>query len=177
MAIERLGHQDVPIGDLTFFPGNARRGNVTEIRKSIARLGQYRSVVVRDTGDALVILAGNHTVAALDAEGHAAASCEVIRCTDDEARRVNISDNRLGELPGPDGNRYDDDELAVLLSYLEDDYAGTGWTAEDVEKLIGVPDFEPEDDSPRLDELEPRFCPKCGYDTANDPEALKVRPG
>ena len=90
---------------------------------------------------------------------------------------INISDNRLGELPGPDGNRYDDDELAVLLSYLEDDYAGTGWTAEDVEKLIGVPDFEPEDDSPRLDELEPRFCPKCGYDTANDPEALKVRPG
>ena len=172
MAVERLGTRDVPISDLTYFPGNARRGNLAEIRKSVKRLGQYRAVVVRDTGDALVILAGNHTVRAMADEGLETASCGVIRCTDDEARRVNIADNRLSDIATDD-----QDELVQLLSYLDEDYEGTGWTEEDVRKLIDVPDFEPEDESPRLDELEPRFCPKCGYDTANDPEALKVRPG
>ena len=141
--IERIGHREVGLKDLTFLPGNARRGNVAEIRKSVRRLGQYRSVVVRDTGDSLVILAGNHTVQALEAEGHTAASCEVIRCTDDEARRINISDNRLGELPGPDGSRYDDDALVELLSYLDGDYDGTGWTEEDVESLITPPEELP----------------------------------
>jgi 16S rRNA G966 N2-methylase RsmD len=87
-----------------------------------------------------VILAGNHTTDALEAEGFETVRCEVITCTDDEARRVNIADNRLGELPGPDGNRYDDDALVELLSYLDEDYEGTGWTAEDVEALITPPE-------------------------------------
>ena len=172
MPVERLGERDIDISALTYFPGNARRGNLAEIRKSVRRLGQYRAVVVRDTGSELVILAGNHTVQAMADEGLETASCGVIRCTDDEAYRVNISDNRLSDIATDDP-----DELVQLLSYLEDDYEGTGWSEEDVRKLIDVPDFEPEDESPRLDELEPRFCPKCGYDTANDPEALKVRPG
>ena len=172
MPVEQLGTREIAVSDLTFFPGNPRRGNLSEIRKSVARLGQYRSVVVRDTGSELVILAGNHTVQAMAAEGHEAVSCGVIRCSDEEARRVALADNRLSDIATDDG-----DALAELLSYLDGDYEGTGWTEEDVRKLIDVPDFEPEDDSPRLDELEPRFCPKCGYDTANDPEALKVRPG
>jgi ParB-like chromosome segregation protein Spo0J len=169
MTVAVQGVRDIPVADLTPFPGNPRRGNTAEIRASIRRLGQYRTVVVRDTGDTLTILAGNHTVQALQAEGHQTARCEIIQCDDDEARRVNLADNRLAELGG-----YDDDALVEILSYLDDDYEGTGWTEEDVRKLIDVPDFEPEDDSPRLDELEPRPCPKCGYDTANDPEALKV---
>ena len=57
--------------------------------------------------------------------------------------RINLADNRLAELGG-----YDDDALVELLSYLDEDYEGTGWTAEDVRKLIDVPDFEPEDESP-----------------------------
>lgn len=85
-------------------------------------------------------MAGNHTADALAAEGHQTARCEVIQCTDDEAVRINLSDNRLGELPGPDGFRYDDDELVQLLSYLDDDYEGTGWSAEDVEALITPPE-------------------------------------
>ena len=59
MAVEQIGTRSIAIADLTYFPGNARRGNLTEIRKSVRRLGQYRSVVVRDTGAELVILAGN----------------------------------------------------------------------------------------------------------------------
>jgi DNA modification methylase len=143
------GTRDIPIADLTRFPGNARRGNVAEIRKSIRRHGQYRAIVVRDCPDGLVILAGNHTRDALEAEGHDSARCEVITCTDDEARRVAIADNRLAELGG-----YDDDALVELLSYLDEDYEGTGWAEEDVLALLapdpeevppqGKPDSTPE---------------------------------
>ena len=130
------GTRDLPISSLTRFPGNARRGNTDEIRKSIRRHGQYRAIVVRDTGTELVILAGNHTRDALEAEGHESARCEVITCTDDEARRINLADNSLAEI----GDGYDDDALVELLSYLDDDYEGTGWTAEDVEALITPPE-------------------------------------
>jgi hypothetical protein len=130
-VLERLGQRDIPIADLTFFPGNARRGNVAKIRESVRRLGQYRSVVVRDTGDALVILAGNHTVRALRAERHETAACDVVRCSDDDARRVNLADNRLSDIAEDDP-----DDLVQLLSYLDGDYAGTGWEAEDVAKLL-----------------------------------------
>jgi hypothetical protein len=154
LAVERLGTRDIPISELTYFPGNARRGNLAEIRKSVRRLGQYRSVVVRDTGDALVVLAGNHTVQAMAAEGLETASCGVIRCGDDEAYRVNISDNRLSDVATDDP-----DELVQLLSYLDDDYEGTGWTAEDVRALIepggsGIPDSAdlPNDDDDKYRE-------------------------
>ena len=138
MTVERLGARDIPVAELTYFPGNARRGNLAEIRKSVKRLGQYRSVVVRHTPDGLVILAGNHTVQAMTAEGHQTAWCDVIRCTDDEAIRVNVADNRLSDIAGNDP-----DELVQLLSYLDDDYEGTGWSAADVEALIGPPDIPP----------------------------------
>ena len=149
MPVTFVGTKDIPISALTRFPGNARRGNVAEIRKSIRRHGQYRAIVVRDCPDGLVILAGNHTRDALEAEGHESARCEVITCTDDEARRVAIADNRLAELGG-----YDDDALVELLSYLDEDYEGTGWAEEDVLALLapdpeevppqGKPDSTPE---------------------------------
>ena len=139
MAIQPEGIREVPIAELTRFPGNARRGNVPEIRKSVARLGQYRAIVVRDTGTGLVILAGNHTADALEAEGHETARCEVITCTDDEARRVNLADNRTGELPDPEtGERYDDRALAELLLALDGDYDGTGWGVHDLDDLADL---------------------------------------
>jgi ParB-like chromosome segregation protein Spo0J len=138
--------KEVSLADLQRFPGNARRGDVDEIRKSIRRHGQYRAIVVRDTGTELVILAGNHTRDALAAEGNETARCEIITCTDDEARRINLADNRLS-----DKAQDDDDALVELLSYLEDDYEGTGWTAEDVEKLITPPGPMDEGDAPTDD--------------------------
>jgi DNA modification methylase len=123
--------RDIPLGELARFPGNARRGDVGAIRASLRRHGQYRSLVVRDTGSALVVLAGNHTRDALDAEGLASARCEVITCTDDEARRINLADNRLAELGG-----YDDADLAALLEGLDGDFDGTGWAQEDLDALL-----------------------------------------
>lgn len=168
MAVTVQGVREIPISDLTSFPGNPRRGDVESIRSSIRRLGQYRTIVVRDTGSGLVILAGNHTTRALEAEGRATVRGEVIECSDDEARRINLADNRLAELGG-----YDDDDLSTLLEELDGDFAGTGWQQTDLDKLLA--DFQPDDDEPpRLDELEPKPCPRCGYDTANDPEGLRA---
>jgi len=151
MPVTWVETRDVPITDLTRFPGNARRGNVDEIRASIRRHGQYRAIVVRDTGTGLVILAGNHTADAIEAEGHQTARCEIITCSDDEGRRINLADNRLAEIGG-----YDDDALAELLSYLDDDYTGTGWAEEDVEALLSEPEPPPgrgnPDDAPETPE-------------------------
>lgn len=153
MTVDYQGTRDVPLGDLTRYPGNARRGDVDQLQQSIRRHGQYRAIVVRDTGGNLVILAGNHTFDALRAEGHKTARCELLTCTDDEARRINLADNRLAELGG-----YDDDALVELLSYLDDDYEGTGWTADDVDALL----------NPHVEELPPAL---------NDPDDAPSPPG
>ncbi len=136
--------RDVPLGALQTFPGNARRGDVHRIRDSVRRHGQYRSLVVRDHDGTLTILAGNNTYMALAAENRIMARCEIVACTDDEARRINLADNRLGEI-----GTYDGDALVELLSYLDDDYTGTGWTEEDVTALLDPPtrpDPEPDPD-------------------------------
>ncbi|GAA4085294.1 ParB/RepB/Spo0J family partition protein [Actinomadura miaoliensis] len=124
----------VPVDSLTPMPGNPRRGVVEEIRGSIRRHGQYRSLVVRDTGEQLVILAGNHTLKALVAEGHTEVRCEIVQCDDDTARRINIGDNRLHDLGG-----YDDDELTRILQELPD-LDATGYTGEDLDELLRATD-------------------------------------
>lgn len=149
MAITVQGTRDIPIADLTRYPGNPRRGNVEQIRASVRRLGQYRPIVVRDTGTQLVILAGNHTTQALEDEGAAAVRAEVIECSDDEARRINLADNRLAELGG-----YDDADLAALLQELDGDFDGTGWDQDDLDALLDEPpetNGDP-DDVPELPE-------------------------
>jgi hypothetical protein len=126
---------DIPLSDLSPFPGNAKVGDIDAIRASVRRSGQYRSLVVRETDDALVILAGWHTSRALVAEGHASARCEVIACDDDTARAINLADNRTGELGG-----FDDDALAALLAAAQDanDLSGTGYDDHDLDELLRV---------------------------------------
>ncbi|MFC7989474.1 hypothetical protein ACFUV2_09235 [Streptomyces pilosus] len=51
---------------MTPYPGNARRGDVRLILESLRTSGQYRSRLARQTPNGhLVVLAGNHTLAAL----------------------------------------------------------------------------------------------------------------
>lgn len=121
----------VPIEQLTRFPGNARRGDINTIRASLRTNGQYRSLVVRDTGHELVILAGNHTRDAAVAEGWREIRCEIIVCDDANARRINLVDNRASDL-----GSNDNDALVELLSYANGDYAGTGYTQGFVDHLL-----------------------------------------
>lgn len=155
---------DIPLDELTPFPGNAKRGDVEQIRASLRKNGQYRSLVVREIPNGpLIVLAGNHTMQALQAEGRETARCEVVLCDDDTARRINLADNRTAELGG-----YDNDALAELLSYLEDDYDGTGYSEADVQRIVHAlpPDSEPPEDFPAFDEdiHTEHCCPKCGYE-------------
>ncbi|MFJ2882447.1 hypothetical protein [Streptomyces sp. NPDC087272] len=106
------------------------------------------------------VLAGNHTVQALSRHGRGdcgytfteygthrpcgvcgndpgwvpAARCELVRCDEDTARRINLIDNRAADL-----GTYDPDDLAELLSYLDEDYEGTGYQPADVERLLAPP--------------------------------------
>lgn len=156
---------NIPLDELTPFPGNAKRGDVDTIRTSLRRNGQYRSLIIREIPNGpLIVLAGNHTLQALTAEGHQTARCEVVVCDDDTARRINLIDNRSSDL----GDGYDRDALAELLSYLDDDYEGTGYTAADVNRMLYVPEPEelaPPDEFPSYDEdIETQYrCPSCNY--------------
>ena len=66
MPAQWVETREIPLSRPDPFPGNARRGNVDEIRKSICANGQYRAIVVRECEDGqLLILAGNHTYDAI----------------------------------------------------------------------------------------------------------------
>jgi hypothetical protein len=140
----------VPLSELERFPGNARVHADAEIRESV-RLGQYKSLLCRRMPDGqLVIVAGNGTFDAMesvrDDDGnviYTEAQVEVWEYTDQEARRVNVSDNRLS-----DKARDDPERLAALLDAMEGDLVGTGFTAEDVSRLNGEEIMPPPGDAP-----------------------------
>lgn len=164
LTYARTAH--LPLDELNEFPGNARVGNVPAILASLRRNAQYRALVVREEEDGrLTILAGNHTAKALSLHGpgpcdyraklngveHPCGVCqnqpwepgarvEIVRCDDDTARRVVLADNKTNDL-----GTFDQDALAELISYLDDDLEGTGYTQSDVELLIAPP--------PSLEEL------------------------
>jgi ParB/Sulfiredoxin domain len=125
--------RDLPLAELRRYPGNARRGDTAEIRKSVRRHGQYRPIVVRQHDHRFTILAGNHTADAMELEGHTSARCEIIRCTDDEAQRINLADNKIAAL-GTD----DPEALLALVGSLEEDLTGTGYDLDDVDDLVAA---------------------------------------
>lgn len=132
-AAAYVATRDVPLDELTPYPGNAKRGDVEQIRKSLRRNGQYRSLVVREIHNGpLIVLAGNHTLQALQEEGRETARCEIVTCDDATARRINLADNRTAEL-----GTYDSDALAELLSPIADDLEGTGFAEVDLLELLG----------------------------------------
>ncbi|MGA5340425.1 hypothetical protein ACPCK3_14880 [Streptomyces griseoincarnatus] len=156
-----------PLGDLTGYPGNPRRGDVGMILESLTANGQYRPLVVRELEDgALVVLAGNHTLQALAAHGpgpcgrmtrtgeeeHPCALCHgkewepaaqvtVYQCDDATARRIVLADNRTS-----DAGDYEDAALAELLESMDGDLAGTGYTDNDLEDLLQYLEEEAEDE-------------------------------
>lgn len=146
MTVNWIETRPVAVAELTRYPGNAKRGDVAAIRESIKRHGQYRAIVVRKHARKMTILAGNHTYDALIEEGAEQIRCEIISCSDQEATRINLADNRLAEL-----GTYDDEDLATLLASLDGDFAGTGWNPDEFEKMndSGLPE---EGDAP-IDDL------------------------
>lgn len=120
----------VPIAGLTPYGNNPRRGNVDVIVESLARHGQYRPIVVR--AKTFEVLAGNHTLAAAKQLGWSEIAATFVECTDDEAARIVLVDNRAADL-----GSYDDEVLAGLLAGLPD-LAGTGFDDDDLAFLLAL---------------------------------------
>jgi len=150
-VIKFLGNQKIPLDELELFPGNANIGNIPMISESLAANGQYRSLIVRKIDKRYVVLAGNHTKLAMvehgagqceyergrsddeepcmlcgEDEWEGAPRCEVFECTDEEATKINVADNRI-----PEFSKRDDQALADLLMSIED-LTGSGYTADDL---------------------------------------------
>lgn len=122
----------VPLANLIPYEQNPRRGNVEVIVESLSRHGQYRPIVVR--AKTFEVLAGNHTLAAARELGWDEIAATFVECTDDEAARIVLVDNRAADL-----GSYDDEVLLAVLEGLED-RAGTGYDDDDVEFLQALAD-------------------------------------
>ncbi|XNL98370.1 ParB-N-terminal-like domain methyltransferase [Arthrobacter phage Bumble] len=116
------------ISGLTLFPGNARKGDIPKIRKSLREFGQIQTVVVQRSTD--YILGGNHTVQAAELEGWTEIDAYVVDVDDATALKINVTLNKLG-----DEGTYDFEALIAQLEDI-DDLVGTGWTADELDDLI-----------------------------------------
>jgi site-specific DNA-methyltransferase (adenine-specific) len=123
-----LEHLRVPVSTLKHYARNPRRGDVAAIAESLEQHGQYRPLVVnRRTGE---VLAGNHTLQAAVELGWDEVAATFVDVDDEQAARIVLVDNRLGDLAG-----YDDNELATLLRSLPD-LDGTGWRPAELDRLL-----------------------------------------
>lgn len=131
MTTEYVETRMVMLDELTPYPGNARKGDRGVLVESLEENGQYRSMIVRETEDGLVVLCGNNTLAALEERGDLEGRCEIVRCDDATALRVNLVDNASN-----DKATYDDEARARLLALLDGELSGSGYTDDEADSLI-----------------------------------------
>jgi hypothetical protein len=125
----RLEVEQVTLGDLKPYPGNARRGDVDAIVASLTANGQFRPLVVqRSTG---YVLGGNHTLQAAQRLAWPSIQVTYVDVDDDAARRIVLADNRTADLGG-----YDEQALLSLLREVGEDLDGTGYDLDDFDDLL-----------------------------------------
>jgi hypothetical protein len=133
--MDHIEYASLALDVLKPFPGNAKKHNLDEQRRSL-RKGQFQPIIVRRTEDGEnIILAGHGTAEAAKLEDWKHIDAKVITCTDDEALWVNLAANKIGADEG-----YEQDLLAALLEELDGDYVGTGWSADDLDDLLAALD-------------------------------------
>jgi len=170
MTTEYIETRMVPLAQLQPYPGNARHGDRGVLVESLEENGQYRSLVVRRTDDGEhVVLCGNNTLAALEERGDEAARCEIVRCDDATALRVNLVDNASN-----DKATYDDEARARLVALLDGELTGSGYTDEEADALLAQyeepevtayeePDVSYNDDE---EEREARIASRGGHESS-----------
>jgi ParB-like chromosome segregation protein Spo0J len=121
--------RQVELAKLTLYERNPRRGDVERIKGSLQDHGQFRAIVVRQAD--MMVLAGNHSTIAMRELGWRKALAHLIDCSDDEARRIVLVDNRTA-----DAAHYDEGLLRELLTELEGDYTGTGYEEDELQRLL-----------------------------------------
>lgn len=134
----------VPITQLKFYPGNARRGDIDLIADSLKVNGQYKPVVVNKGTHAEelsnTILAGNHTVMAAQRLGWDTIEVYWVDVDKDRARNIVLVDNKAN-----DASTYDTEELLSLLTDWPD-LDGTGFTRDEVDALLEAMDDNADDE-------------------------------
>lgn len=128
-VITVLETRSVPLKDLSPYPANPRNGDIDLIRESVRAHGQYRAMVVNRRS--MQVLAGNHLLHAMLAEGFTEGLCHFVDVDDEEAARIVLVDNRASDL-----GKYDDGLLAQLLESLPD-LSGTGYDDRALQDLLG----------------------------------------
>lgn len=148
------GMTQEPTSSLTPYPGNARRGDVDMIVRSLEQHGQYKPIVVNRGTKApnleRTILAGNHTWQAAKQLGWEKIDVHWVDMDEHQARNVVLIDNKAN-----DAATYDVDALVDMLTEYPD-LTGTGFTRDELDTLlesletpdeVDVPDM-PTDDEP-----------------------------
>jgi hypothetical protein len=135
----------VPVGELTPFAGNPRRGAVAVIKQSLEINDQYRPLVVNRRTN--VVLCGNHTLRAATELGWQQIAVTYVDVDEEKAKRIALVDNRTADLAD-----YDNEELLALLEEL-DGLAGTGYEQNDLDALLD--ELERHRDQPDEDEPPP----------------------
>lgn len=127
-----LDTKQVQITTVFPHPRNVRQGDIGAISRSLSDHGQYRPIVVhKDSG---FIIAGNHTYKAAMSLGWESIEATFIDCTDDEALRILLADNKASDLAA-----YDESQLAELLRELSASdlgLAGTLYDGDDLDQII-----------------------------------------
>jgi site-specific DNA-methyltransferase (adenine-specific) len=125
----------VPIGELTIDPANARKHskrNLDSIAASLKRFGQQKPIVI---DKAKVVRAGNGTLQAAISLGWETIGCVMTELTGPDAMAYAIADNRTAELA-----EWDDPVLKATLESLEDFdkelLDACGYTSEELDELI-----------------------------------------
>jgi ParB-like chromosome segregation protein Spo0J len=139
-ALEQL---KVPVTEPVLHPQNYRQGDVENIAASLQRFGQVRPIVVQ--ASTMHVVAGNHTLKAVQSLGWDEVAAVVVNLTDEEAEAYLVADNRAS-----DKATNDDAVLAPILErmMLAGKLEGTGYSPDDVDDMLSSLDQLPEVDAP-----------------------------
>jgi hypothetical protein len=129
-------------------PMNPRKGNVDKIVESIKVNGFYGVIVAQKSTKYIIV--GNHRWQAARHLDLDVVPVMWIDCTDAEAKRIMLADNRMNDLA-----TYNNDSLQDLLRSVisEGDLRGTGFDATDIQQLID--DVSDDPNEKRKRNLEP----------------------
>lgn len=160
--VKFVARKSVPLDSLHPYPGNPRVHADALLVELVKAFGQTKAILVRqhdvDEQARLTILAGHGIHKAMLEAGLKTARVDILDATDDEARRIVLSDNRASDLAS------DDQDLTIAqLEALDGDYSATGWSEDDYLLLTREEQLPDGGDAPQ-DELTQRFgvIVECG---------------